>query len=63
MIRATIERSVTDLQIATEADLDAYLALGVTQMILPMTGPDCDFAQRSSGCSAWRDSLTAASHD
>ncbi len=52
---AAIERSVTDLQVATEADLDGYLALGVTQMILPFAGPDWDFAQLRR-LLAWRDS-------
>lgn len=50
-----IERSVTDLQTATESDLDAYLALGVTQMILPLSGPDWDLATLRR-LLAWRDS-------
>jgi probable F420-dependent oxidoreductase len=50
-----IERSVTDLQTATDADLDAYLALGVTQMILPLTGPDFDY-DNLKRLLAWRDS-------
>jgi probable F420-dependent oxidoreductase len=52
---SAIERSVTDLQTATEDDLDGYLALGMTQMILPFGGPDWDFAQLER-LLAWRDS-------
>ncbi len=50
----TIERSVTDLQTATTADLDGYRELGVTQMILPLSGPDWDYAQLERMI-AWRD--------
>ena len=52
---AQIERSVTDLQTATEPDLDAYLALGVTHMILPLSGPDWDY-DGLRRLLAWRDS-------
>jgi probable F420-dependent oxidoreductase len=51
---ALIERSVTDLQTCTTADLDGYLELGVTQMILPLSGPDWDFAQLQRMLD-WRD--------
>ena len=46
---------MTDLQTATESDLDAYLALGVTHMILPLSGPDWDL-DTLRRLLAWRDS-------